>query len=153
MTIEVEALRTLLEARGLHAGLAMLNSRTPHRYTGIYRYDGDVLRNVALYDRHEPKVTRGGDVDMGNAYCAIVGRCGEPLEFADSRNDTRFAHLAGSPVISYCGVLIRDDQDQPFGTLCHYDVQRCEMRVSDLPLLMAAGPLIHGIISRDSNAA
>ena len=32
---------------GVHAALRYLNSRTPHRFTGVYRYDGDVLRNMA----------------------------------------------------------------------------------------------------------
>ena len=30
----------ILDTEGVHAALRFLNSRTPHRFTGIYRYDG-----------------------------------------------------------------------------------------------------------------
>nr|GFD17252.1 hypothetical protein [Tanacetum cinerariifolium] len=32
---------------------------------------------------------------------------------------------------------------QAYGTLCHYDMQRCQERTTDLPLLEAAAPLLY----------
>lgn len=128
---------------GVHAALRYLNSRTPHRYTGVYRYDGEMLRNMALFDRSEPEKPRGGDIPMVDAYCANVGRNREPLEFADASGDGRFPYLPGSPVVCYSGVLITSPEGVPYGTLCHYDVRRCETRASDIPLLKAAAPLIY----------
>jgi hypothetical protein len=128
---------------GVHAALRYLNNRTPHRFTGVYRYDGEMLRNQALFDRSEPEKQRGIDIPMGDAYCTNVGRNREPLEFADAKGDGRFPYLPGSPVVCYSGVLICSPEGEPFGTLCHYDVQRCETRTSDIPLLKAAAPLIY----------
>ncbi|HYF43383.1 MAG TPA: GAF domain-containing protein [Ramlibacter sp.] len=128
---------------GVHAALRFLNSRTPHRFTGVYRYDGDMLRNMALFDRFEPDHQRGIDIPMANAYCANVGRTREPLEFANARLDGRFPYLEGSPVVCYSGVLISTPQGEPYGTLCHYDVRPCDPRTSDIPLLKAAAPLIY----------
>lgn len=128
---------------GLHAALRYLNSRTPHRFTGVYRFDGDMLRNMALFDRFEPEQQQGIDIPISHAYCANVGRSREPLEFADAEGDGRFPYLAASPVVCYSGVLIASPEGVPYGTLCHYDIQRCEPRRSDIPLLQSVAPFIH----------
>lgn len=142
ITPELAAFRTALR-EGVHAALRYLNNRTPHRFSGVYRYDGEMLRNVALFDRFEPEQQRGIDIPMADAYCANVGRSREPLEFADAKGDGRFAYLSGSPVVCYSGVLISSPGGVPYGTLCHYDVQHCETRTSDIPLLKAAAPFIY----------
>jgi hypothetical protein len=138
---------------GVHAALRYLNSRTPHRFTGVYRYDGETLRNMALFDRSEPDKQRGIDIPMADAYCTNVGRNREPLEFADAKGDGRFPYLPGSPVVCYSGVLISSPEREPYGTLCHYDIRRCETRTSDVPLLIAAAPLIYEALKGAGEAA
>ncbi len=146
-TPEMAEFRVVLSG-GLHAALRYLNRRTPHRFTGVYRYDGEMLRNMALFDRSEPEKQRDIDIPMADAYCANVGRNREPLEFADARGDGRFPYLPGSPVVCYSGVLISSPQGVPYGTLCHYDILRCELRTSDIPLLKAAAPLVYELLER-----
>ena len=146
MSDELAQVSEALRAGGLHAALALLNARTVHRFTGIYRYDGDTLRNVALFDRFAPDVEQGADAPMAATYCAIVPRVGESLEVSDGRSDTRFAWMQDNPVVYYCGVLIRDQAGTVIGTLCHYDLQRCETRSSELPLMGAAAPLLYQAI-------
>lgn len=148
-----QELGTRLESAGLHGALAFLNSRTPHRFTGVYRYDGEVLRNVGLFDRFSPEQARGDDVPMGNAYCALVGNRGRSMMFADARDDPRFEWKPGSPVVSYCGALLRDAQGEPFGTLCHFDVHRCEPNLADLEVLDTVGPLVYGWLSRKAQSS
>lgn len=138
---------------GTHAALRYLNSRTPHRYTGVYRYHGEMLHNMVLFDRFEPEKQRGIDIPMADAYCANVGRNREPLEFADAKRDGRFPYLPGSPVVSYSGVLISSPAGVPYGTLCHYDVLPCETRTSDIPLLKAAAPLIYDALEGQQQPA
>lgn len=134
---EIDAFTTTLQSQGLHAALNYLNSRTPHRYTGIFRFDGDTLRNEVLFDRSQPAVRRGDDVPLAVTYCSLVGRAQAPLQILDAATDP-LAQPITTPVVSYCGVLIRDAQGRPYGTLCHYDMQRCQERTTDLPLLEAA---------------
>ncbi len=129
-------------SHGVPAALRFLNSRTPHRFTGVYRYDGDMLRNMALHDRFNPDLLQGIDIPLCNAYCSNVRRNREPLEFDDAKNDSRFPYLPGSPVVCYSGVLISMPDGTPYGTLCHYDVKSCESRESDMPLLQACAPNI-----------
>ncbi|UOQ74032.1 hypothetical protein [Hymenobacter cellulosilyticus] len=143
MKREIGEFTDVLQRQGVHAALRYLNNRTPHQYTGIFRFDGDMLRNVALFDRFQPALEKGGDAPMGETYCSLVGRQQAPLEIADATTDSRAKGIINTPVISYCGVLIRDTQGRAFGTLCHYDMQRCEERTTDMPLLLAAAGMLY----------
>ncbi len=142
MQPEISAFTELLHQQGVHAALDYLNSRTPHRYTGLFRFDGDTLRNEVLFDRNQPSVRQGADVPMAVTYCSLVGRQQAPLEILDATTNP-LASGVDTPVISYCGVLIRDAYGRAYGTLCHYDLQRCQERTTDLPLLEAAAQLLY----------
>ncbi|MGI4821127.1 MAG: hypothetical protein ACRYFV_07930 [Janthinobacterium lividum] len=142
MLPEIGLFTDLLQHQDVHAALEYLNRRTPHRYTGLFRFDGEMLRNEVLFDRHQPSVRQGLDVPMAVTYCALVGQQEASLTILDAALDP-LAQGVDTPVISYCGVLIRDDQGLAYGTLCHYDMQRCQERTTDLPLLEAAAQLLY----------
>lgn len=142
MLPEIAVFTAFLQQQGVHPALEYLNHRTPHRYTGLFRFDGDILRNEVLFDRNQPSVRQGADVPMALTYCALVGKQEASLNILDAATDLQ-AQGVDTPVISYCGVLIRDEQGQAYGTLCHYDMQRCQERTTDLPLLEAAAGLLY----------
>jgi len=139
---ELTEFAALVQQQGVHAALAYLNRRTPHRYTGLFRFEGAVLRSEVLVDGNQPLVRRE-DVPLAATFCSLVGRQQAPLEILDVATDPQYSGLVDTPVISYCGVLIRDAQGQPYGTLCHYDLQRCQERTTDQPLLEAAAALLY----------
>jgi hypothetical protein len=143
MQREIGEFESILRQQGIHAALKYLNHRTPHQYTGIFRFDGDTLRNEVLFDRYNPQLLKGDDAPMAATYCSLVGRQEAPLEIMDAATDTRAKGVIDTPVVSYCGVLIRDVAGRAFGTLCHYDMQRCEERTTDLPLLQAAAEMLY----------
>ena len=132
-----------LRREGLHAALRYLNGRTPHRFTALYRYDGDTMRNVALYDRTDPALERGFDVGVADAYCATVAKRGKAFEFRDTSLLASDERHAANPVVCYCGVLVPASDGAPWGTLCHFDFQPCQMRTSDIPLLEAVAQLVY----------
>lgn len=138
---EISRFKDLLQ-EDVHAALEYLNHRTPHRYTGVFRFDGDTLRNELLFDRNQPTTRQGADVALASTYCNLVGQGEASVTILDAAKDPK-AQGVVTPVISYCGVLIRNDKGQPYGTLCHYDMQRCQERTTDLPLLEAAAPLLY----------
>lgn len=144
---DLDAFREALSAGGLRGALAFLNARTPHRFSGIFRFDGDMLRSVALFDKWDPQVRVGTDLPVADAYCAHLRGTGENLEVADGALDPRVPWMAGSPVVSYCGALIHDRNHAPWGALCHFDTAPCQAKASDMPLLTAAAALIHGAAS------
>lgn len=133
----------ILTAQGVPEALRYLNSRTPHRFTGLYRFDGDTLRNVHLVDVYDRGTVKGDDPPMAETYCSIVGRTEKPFAVDDTRADARLAgHPARESVISYCGVLVRDAAGRPFGTLCHFDLQPCDVPTNEIPLMERASPLL-----------
>lgn len=146
MLRELDSVRRMLEQSGLHAALGYLNGRTSYRFTGIYRYDGDTLRNVALFDRWTPHEPKGADAPMRETFCAIVRDSGEWLEVENGHEDERFPWMQQNDVVCYSGALIRDPQGGAFGTLCHFDVQRCQPAASEIALLQAAGPCMYDYI-------
>lgn len=121
--------------RGAHAVLATLNARTRFRYTGLYRVEAPLLRNVALFDRENPMLRAAGQcTPLRDTYCNIVSANALPLAVADAEADARLiAHPARETVLSYVGVPIRDRGGRVAGTLCHWDSR---------PRLAPAGELL-----------
>jgi hypothetical protein len=144
---ELAEFRARLEERGLHAALDYLNSRIPFRFTGVYRFDGDTLRNVALFDRWAPETVQGSDAPMAETFCALVPDAGGILLVEDGRNDPRYPAMAANAVVCYCGAVVRDADGEPVGTMCHFDVQHCEPPRNELALLEAATPFVHDYLA------
>lgn len=140
---DLEAFSECLDQQRLRAALVFLNQRTPHRYTGVFRFDGDMLRNVALVDKWDADVAEGEDVPLAAAYCAHLHQTGEPLQVADGATDPRVPWMQDSPVVSYCGAVITDAAGAPWGALCHFDTARCDAKNSDLPLIVAAARILY----------
>ena len=124
MPAEIAEFTALLNQQGVHAALGYLNHRTPHRYTGVWRFDGDMLRSEVLFDRKIGDVRQGDDAPMAATYCSLVGRTEAPVQILDAAIDPQALGI-DTPVISYCGALVRDGDGKAYGTLCHYDLQRC----------------------------
>jgi GAF domain-containing protein len=132
-----------LRAGGPHAALLWLNARTRFRYTGLYRADPPLLRNLFLVDRENPGLNVSGAVcPLDETYCAIA--CAREASFTttDARLDARLAtHPARSSVISYAGVPLRLAGGRAWGTLCHYDLRPRLLPPSELTLLDAVAPI------------
>ena len=141
MTHPFPALEDALRDGGLGAALRLLNERTPFRFTGVYRFDGAMLRNVALFDRWTGAESPGADAPMDETFCGITGRIDQPLEVTDGEKDARFPWMQANAVRSYTGTPIRDGDGTAIGTLCHFDLQPCQSISSELPWLARAAAL------------
>jgi hypothetical protein len=148
---DVTKFAACLRDQGMLGALKFLNGRTSHRYTGVFRFDGDMLRNVALIDRWVAEVTSGEDVPLARAYCAHLARTGGTLEVAHGPTDARVPWMADSDILSYCGAVINAPDGSRWGALCHFDTSRCESSGSEVPLLDAAAKLIYGEAAKASD--
>lgn len=145
----VEAIDELIESDGVHAALAFLNARSPHRFTGVYRLDPPTLRNVRLYDRENPELEIGKDTPLRETYCSITGSTADPFATADARADERLAeHLARESVLSYCGVPLLDEAGEAVGTLCHFDFTPRPIPTSEVAIMRAVAPRILSALRR-----
>jgi GAF domain-containing protein len=139
-------LQRVLADQGVVPALRILNGRAPHRFTGIYEFSPQILRNVHLIHAYEPETDHGSDVPINDAYCVLLAdrqqiSFGEPTDAAVSIPGT-------SPVVSYCGVLLVQANGEPFGSLCHFDTKRCQRPASELKLLELAAPQFMAAIER-----
>lgn len=125
-TTEVERLvRDMLASSDLTEVLRLLNQRARFRFTGVYRTDPPLLRNICLFDRENPSLLLGGDsTPLERTYCGIVSSTRAPFYVEDAISDPRLtAHPARESVLSYAGVAIRNAAGHVVGTLCHFDTR------------------------------
>jgi len=139
---DLPTLRHVLHQHGVHAALGYLNRGTTHRYTGVFRFDGQHSRNLALFDRYDVRVRQGKDVPLIEAFCSLVGSQRESLQILDAFADPR-AQQVNTLVVSYCGVVIYDTQGHLYGTLCDYDFDLCQQIPRNLQLLEGAAPFLY----------
>ncbi|CAN5529375.1 hypothetical protein BH09GEM1_BH09GEM1_00460 [soil metagenome] len=134
--------------------LKYVNSRTQHRFTGLYRFDGAVLRNVSLFDREQEHSRRGADSPLCETYCSIVGEMQASVVILDANTDPRAANNAGrTSVLSYCGALVRSADGTPIGTLCSFDPAPQPVMDDEIELLEATARLLGGVVTQDAIAA
>lgn len=135
-----------LASGGLLAALRVLNERTRFRFTGVYRAEPPMLRNVELFDRENPTLNVSGEsTPLAETYCGITCGGGAPFSTPDAQRDARLAmHAARDSVLSYGGVPIRMDSGIPWGTLCHFDVRPRLLPPAELAVLES----VAGVIAR-----
>ncbi|MBO9651093.1 MAG: GAF domain-containing protein [Variovorax sp.] len=139
----------LLESEGPEAALKYLNGGVPHRYTAIYRFDGELLRNVVLYDkRRQMRPEFLIAVPFKQSFCQFVLK-DQVFRTNDSASDER---LVGHPyrgvVVSYHSVPVMDDKGALWGTMSHFDMSSHPVADSEFELLQQAARVLSGCISR-----
>ena len=135
-------LQDALDTGGLQAALRYLNRRTPYRYSGIYRLDGQVMHKVALYDRQGEYPEFLSAVPLGDSFCQFVRR-DQPFQTHDSAHDGR---LAGHPyqgiLNAYFGMALSRKPGTLYGTFCHFDTAPMALDEREIALLEAASGLL-----------
>ena len=136
-TLVRDCLTTLTES-GPHALLARLNARTGYRFTAIYRIEGPLLRNVALFDRENPARRVGSDIDrLADTCCEIATETWRPFPTGDACADPRLGtrHAGLSSVQPYQGAPIFTLNRRVWGTLCHFDLRARLMSHAEVEVL------------------
>jgi hypothetical protein len=130
-------------ARGLFAGLSLLNATSCHRFTGVYRFQGDWVKSVLLFDRMNPDLRVGENVPWRDSYCRLTAQAGDRCEIRNSLADARLeSHAARQAVQSYCAVLLYTRAGTPLGTLCQFDMKPQATPELTFGYLNAARPAI-----------
>lgn len=135
--------------------LEALNARTRFRFTGLYRVEPPILRNLALFDRENPQLWAGGTCSaLTDTYCSLVVADGAPFTTPDAPNDPRLtAHAARTSVLSYVGVPVRGRSGRVEGTLCHFDSRPRLAPAGEMAVLEAVAALLTDALLIDSHGA
>ncbi|MDB5848931.1 MAG: hypothetical protein JWP29_2683, partial [Rhodoferax sp.] len=141
--------REALQTGGLPSGLAALNQGVPHRYSGIFRLEGELLLNTHMFDKQGQLRPEGLEkVVLADSFCQVVLRDGFLLVDHSGRDE----RLAGSPyqnvVVAYHGVPILDNAGELTGTLCHFDMVEQGISDEEFACLQEAARLFAAPFSR-----
>src|SRR5580698_3110586 len=122
MSSVVGKFKMTLQADGLRAAMRWLNDRVPYRYTAIFAFDGEMLRNICLIDKDNSTVTNCADQPIAESYCMYIHRSRERFNVEQALLDARVeGHPKRRSFQCYYGIPLFDAQGKMLGTVCHFD--------------------------------
>jgi GAF domain-containing protein len=111
-----------VEAGGLEAAMRWLNDGVPYRYTAIFAFDGEMLRNICLIDKENPKISSCSDQPITESYCMYIHRSHELFTTEQALLDKRVeGHPKRRNIQCYYGIPLFDSDGKMLGTVCHFD--------------------------------
>ena len=134
-----------LKQGGLQGALGYLNSRTMLRFTAIYRFEGQMVCNIFLYDRLGENPTHLVETPLGESFCQFVLR-DQGFSTFNSAGDTQLpGHPYQGVLNSYFGLPLSRKAGTIYGIFCHFDTEPMEIPDSEIPLLEAVSvvPMEH----------
>jgi len=142
-----------LETQG-PAGLAFLNARVPHRYTGVFRLHEGALRNMFLYDKQGEIVPEFLQVvPLNDSFCQFTLRDGL-FTTQDSSTDQRLdGHRYKGVLLSYVGLPLLDNAGELYGTMCHFDAQALALDDNEFEIFRAAAKLLPAYLDKPVQSA
>jgi hypothetical protein len=143
MTSIVEKFRATLKSDGLRAAIRWLNEGVPYRFTAIFAFDGDMLRNLCLVDKEDSLVTTCADLPITESYCVYVRQSMRPFGVEEARKDKRAeGHPKRSSFQCYYGIPLFGREGALVGTVCHFDIEPIRVTDDIAGVLDDVGPLI-----------
>ena len=132
-----------LRADGLFAAMRWLNGRVPYRYSAVFRFDGDVLRNICLIDKENPNVFTCADQPITNSSVCTSAVQVRVSALKKLLIDRRVEdHPKRRNVQCYYGIPLYRAKGQMLGTVCHFDNSPTRVTEEVASALDDLGPLI-----------
>lgn len=133
----------ILAAGGLRAAMRWLNDRVPYRYTAIFAFEGEMLRNICLIDKQNSNITNCSDQPITESYCMYIHRSGEHFKVEESALDQRVEeHPKRGSIHCYYGIPLVSAEGKMLGTVCHFDLMPVRVPEAVAQALDDLAPLI-----------
>jgi hypothetical protein len=133
-----------LTTDGLWAAMKCLNESVPYRFSAVFAFEGDSLRNVCLVDKEDPNTTNCSDQPITQSYCVYIHRSHERFGVEHAMLDKRVAeHPKRRSFQCYYGIPLFDVNGKVIGTVCHFDkepvhvTEDCASALDDVGSLIA----------------
>ena len=153
----VAELRTIVGMHGLRAGLIFLNGLAGHRFSALYQFADQTLRNLYFYDRENPEIESADEIPVTASYCVFLRDTGGLFHTSDALRDDRVrSHPKREQIQAYCGVPVFDTAGTVFGSVCHFDLEPRVIADVDVDLMEAFAVLLRddpGVRARAQAAA
>jgi GAF domain-containing protein len=138
---------SLIQQQEFAQALRELNASVPHRFTAIFKIDGDRVRNVLLFDKlDEPVPEPLTNFPLADSFCQFVLRD----SFLHVDDSTREPMLAGSPyqgvIRAYHAVALTLLGAEVVGTLAHFDLAPQTLDQEHFALLVLASRTLPEIL-------
>ena len=144
--------QTILRAEGLFAAMRWLNDRVPYRYSAIFRFDGEMLRNICLIDKNNPNISNCPDQAITESYCMYIRRSGQAFAVEEALQDKRVeGHPKRRSVQCYYGIPLYGAKGRVLGTVCHFDNLPVRVTEEIASALDDLAPLITDAAFKSSN--
>jgi len=136
-------IKDLVSHGQVREALMLMNSLTEHRFTALYRFDRETLRNMYFFDRQNPAVESTDAIPVLASYCVYVRDSGRMFETTHAREDERtVGHDKREKLQAYCGVPLVGEDGRSFGSVCHFDFDPRGISAENLQLMEAFADLI-----------
>jgi GAF domain-containing protein len=136
-------LKNALSKEGVRGAVKFVNSLSPHRFTSLYRFHIETLRNIAFFDRENPDVEKCDDIPVQASYCVFIRDHAANFLLPDAGTDDRVKdHPKRTLVQRYCGVPLLDKDGKLFGSICHFDFEPGSISDKDVELLEMMGDVL-----------
>jgi GAF domain-containing protein len=138
-----EEFEEVLQTDGLWAAMRWLNSKVSYRFTAIFAFDGDTLRNVCLVDKQNPEITSCPDQPITESYCIYVQQTQDRFAVEQASKDHRVdGHPRQRSYQCYYGIPLVDSKGKMVGTVCHFDTDPTMVREDMVTALDDLAPQI-----------
>jgi len=75
-----EKFKAILKADGFWAAMRWNNDGVPYRFTAIFVFDGDMLRNICLVDKQNTDITHCPNQPIADSYCIYMTKRRKPFK-------------------------------------------------------------------------
>lgn len=118
---DLAMLQRQLDAGGIMAALRSLNARVGHRFTAVYKFQGEMQRAVFICDKLGQPGPCLNAIPIADSLSRFITPT-QPFGVADSTTDGRLSEYKYRGVVaSYYGVSLSQAGGKPVGSLCHFD--------------------------------
>lgn len=139
----VAEIKKILRNEGVRAALIFVNHLTEHRFSALYQFQNDALRNLYFYDREYPDIESTDEIPVTASYCVFLRDSGLLFHTSDALRDERVrTHPKREQLQSYCGVPVLDSEGKLFGSVCHFDIKPRVIADEDVDLMEAVALLL-----------
>jgi GAF domain-containing protein len=139
---EIAKFQAVLAEHGLPGALAFLNRRGPHRYTAVYRLDGDTMVNIGIHDRLGLVASPLPPIARDHSLCQYV-TAEQAFVTENVLEDPRLStHFQRGLINAYVGLPLSRGPSHLYGTLCQMDPDAQALSASEYRFFELVAPLL-----------